>query len=67
MVDNSKRQAGKIEITPKMIEAGVRVYQKWEPKHVFGDFTPPADYAVEELAKKMFRAMTRSARNIRGA
>lgn len=31
-----ERQAG-VDITPEMIEAGVRVYDCWEPDHIFDE------------------------------
>ena len=46
----------KTEITPEMIEAGVKVYEKCEPDHIFADFGA-AEYAQEELVAAIFQKM----------
>ncbi len=48
-----KGQAG-VEVTPEMIEAGVRVYEDWVP----GDFS--YQYTEPELVRGVFLAMMRA-------
>ena len=53
-----KRQAGaQIKSTPEMIEAGVGVYEAWEPNHIFDGQGGAADYAKRDLVADIFRVM----------
>jgi hypothetical protein len=45
-----------------MIKAGATVYEAWEENHIFGDYTPPSDYAVRELVEGRFSGTLTPAR-----
>lgn len=57
MVDSKNK---KLEITPEMIEVGVKMYDIWEPGHIFADFGA-AEYAKEELVRSVFQGMLQEA------
>jgi hypothetical protein len=49
-------QAGATEITPTMIEAGVKAYLEWEPDHIWDEWSRAAPYAIRELVRKILIA-----------
>lgn len=56
-IDKDQRQAGAsedVQITPEMVEAGVRAYDAWEPEHVFSE-VGAADYAKRNLVATILR------------
>ena len=54
---DSPKGTGDVEITPEMIEAGVRVYEEWEAENVFqDDFATPVD-CKRKLVGTIFRNM----------
>jgi hypothetical protein len=58
-------QAGaNIEITEEMIEAGVEIYEEWEPRHVFEGAGGRAAYAIRELVKAVYLAMARNTHGV---
>jgi hypothetical protein len=62
---SGSRQAGaNIEITEEMVEAGVEVYEEWEPHHVFEGAGGPAAYAIRELVRAVYLAMARNTRGV---
>jgi hypothetical protein len=48
-----------VRITREMLVTARRIYTRWESDHIFGEFTPAAPYAVEELARELFREMAK--------
>ena len=52
---SQNQKSHEVEITPEMIEAGVRFYSQWEPGHIFGEEASP--YAIRELVEGVFREM----------
>ncbi|MBI4018011.1 MAG: hypothetical protein HY368_00165 [Candidatus Aenigmarchaeota archaeon] len=55
MVDSPVKdpgQAGEIEITPEMVEAGIKVYRLWAEKNLFGDSAIAAD-EPEHIVRKL--------------
>lgn len=54
------RIGDEIEVTPEMIEAGVAVYDAWEPDHIFDEGGGASEYAKRELVKSLFAALFRA-------
>jgi hypothetical protein len=54
MSDSSKSQ--EIEITPEMVEAGLRAYEAWEPEHIFSE-VGAAEYAKRDLVVSIFQVL----------
>jgi hypothetical protein len=62
--DRPGQADAEIEVTDEMVEAGVEVYEEWEPHHVFEGAGGPASYAIRELVKAVYLAMARSTRGV---
>jgi hypothetical protein len=56
-MDKLHGQAGEIEISPAMIDAGVGAYEQWESEHIFDELGGAGLYAARELVISVYRAM----------
>mgnify|MGYP007047099193 CR=1 FL=1 len=56
MADSQERE---IEITPEMIEAGIKAYRGWADKNLFGDAAIAADepdHVIHKLVGSIIRS-----------
>lgn len=54
---HSPGQAGQIDITPRMIQAGIDAYFHWEKHHIFDDLALRSEFAAKEFILRVFQAM----------
>ena len=52
--DREKLEA---EITPEMIEAGIRAYREWEARNLYFEESASLRVEVEEMLHSVFRTM----------